>query len=173
MHRQRFFGPILILMAICLACACETDDETTETTLDGCVAATPCVVVAQAYADEVVLTPIQPMENLGVFDANQGGIATWLTIILANAPSENPKIQVDIMEGGMQINSPLFLKVPFKDGPGGIRFRDGFMVQLNEPCCASDFEGREVTVTVRVFFDDMEPFSTTVPVILTEVAWPL
>lgn len=153
--------------------ACETDESSTGNTIAGCTAGVPCVVVAQAYADEVVLEPIQPMESLGVFDANQGGIATWLTIVLVDAPPGNPKIQVDIMENGVQINSPLFLKVPFKDGPSGIRYRDGFMVQLNEPCCASDFEGREANVTVRVFFDDMEPFSTTVPVILTEIAWPL
>ena len=151
--------------------------------LDGalaqCEPGVPCPIITYAYTHCLDLIPLDTSIPLGVFDANQGGVATWITIVIANAPAEgNPyiKLEMETDDGPLNYkeeNGAKTLRVPFESlGTEGIRFQDQYMVPLDAVCCAEDFEGRTGTLKITVTFTDMDPVTSEWPFTLGEAPWP-
>ena len=147
--------------------------------LDNCEEGIPCPIVTYAYANCLDLVPVVPERPLGVFDAQQGGVATWVTLVIANAPEEHPYIQLEVLtEDGplnyKEKNGPKTLKVPFLPlNDSGIRYQDQYMIPFDAVCCASDYEGREATLRLTVSYADLDPVTREWPIVLGENPWPL
>jgi len=114
----------------------------------------PCILIGPAFENEnAPLEIIPPGGDLGVFNAAQGGVATWVTIIAANVPDENPKLQIRIATKDALLNVPNTLKVPFEEVGDGIRVRLQYMVQFLAVCCASDHEMLEATIDAKLYYE--------------------
>ncbi len=156
----------------------ENSTEGLNEALENCPVGEPCPIVTYAFANCLDLIPITPDRPIGVFDAQQGGVATWVTLVIANAPEENPFIQLEMLtEDGplnyKEENGPKALKVPFLPLSDTIRYQDQYMVPFDSICCAKDFEEREGTLRITVTYPGLEPASTEWPFRLTEDPWPL
>jgi hypothetical protein len=116
----------------------------------------PCLLLAQAYASSTQVDPIVEGTSLGVFNAGQGGVATWLTLIAHNVPLSNPTVWIVISTGPTNHNLPGTLKVPFNDVGLESVARTQYMVQFLTPCCAEDFQDLPATVEAHVTWTDCE-----------------
>ena len=112
----------------------------------------PCVIPAYAFADSPEILPILSGDSLGVFDAGQGGVATWVTLVAANVPADNPMVQIEINADDESLNIPNLLKVPFEPTVQDAFIRDGYMVQFTMPCCAENFQQTPGTLKVSLFY---------------------
>jgi len=163
----------------------------------------PCVIPSYAFADNPEILPILSGDSLGVFDAGQGGVATWLTLVAANVPADNPLVQIRIEVDDESLNIPNTLKVPFEPTVKNAFIRDGYMVQFTTPCCAENFQKMPGTLEVTLFYESCDgapaecgktcsgaggcadgylcngetcqlaPIVTKIPILLDEAPWPL
>ena len=147
--------------------------------LESCTPGIPCPIVTYAFANCLDLVPVHPDRPLGVFDAQQGGVATWITLVVANAPEEHPFIQLEVFteDGPLNFkeeNGPKTLKVPFLPLDNkGIRYQDQYMVPFDAVCCAEDYEGMEATLRLTITYPDMDSVTGEWPITLGEDPWPL
>jgi hypothetical protein len=147
--------------------------------LAACPPDEPCPIVAYAHASCLDLTPLDPDVPLGVFDAQQGGVATWLTMVIGNAPEEHPFVQLEMItdDGPINFNAdkgPKALKVPFLPLDNeGTRYQDQYMVPFNTVCCADLYEGATGTLKITVSYPDRDPVTAEFPFSLKEDPWPL
>jgi len=116
----------------------------------------PCLLLAQAHAESLAVDPIVEGSSLGVFNAGQGGVATWVTLIAHNVPLSNPTTWVALTTGPTAHNLPGTLKVPFNEVGDGSVARTQFMVQFMTPCCAQDFVDLPAQIEVHATWDDCE-----------------
>lgn len=177
---------VVFIALTLLSCGSEEGVETLVETspslalaISNCTPGVPCPILTYAYASCLDLTPIAPDTPLGVFDAQQGGVATWITIVVANAPEAHPYVQLELFTDEMPLNfkedkGPNTLKVPFLPlSDGSIRYQDQYMIQFVEPCCADDFEGMEATLRITVKYPDIDEVVSEWPVTLEARPWPL
>ena len=157
----RIFHLALLITGLgCLLTSCESEppkkdlDKTSiQAALESC-GDDPCIFIGPAFEDEnAPLAVIPNGGDLGVFNAAQGGVATWVTIIAANVPDENPKMQIRVATEDALLNVPNTLKVPFEDVGDGIRVRLQYMVQFLAVCCASDHENLKATIEAKLYYE--------------------
>jgi hypothetical protein len=140
-----------------------------EETLAQCVDGRPCVWLAPGSGDDMSAAYTNGTA-VGVFDGLQGVVATWFTVVIAEGPAEgSPKISIRL--DGEDVDVDLALTIPLKAG-GGFRFNKGLMVAFGIPCCAADYDGRPVTVSLDVAFDGLPVASNTFQATLTQVGTP-
>ena len=146
--------------------------------LDNCPSGQPCPIVTYAFANCLDLIPITPERPIGVFDAQQGGVATWVTLVIANAPDENPFIQLEMLtEDGplnyKEENGPKALKVPFLLSPTGFATKTNTWCHLTPSVAQRISKTWEGTLRITVTYPGLEPATTEWPFRLTEDPWPL
>jgi len=205
--RRWAIGVMVFLSGAAAGCEAGPDpDGKGPAGLEGALATcgdTPCVIPAYAFADNPEILPIHTGDSLGVFDAGQGGVATWITIVAANVPADNPLVQIQIKTADESLNIPNTLKVPFEPTVKNAYVRDGYMIQFTMPCCADNFQETPGTLEVTLFYDSCDgapaecgkacddgsgcasgylcngeicqlaPIITEIPILLDEAPWPL
>jgi len=132
------------------------DPEELEEALGLCPDDGPCLLLAQAHAEDTTVDPIVEGSTLGVFNAGQGGVATWLTLIGHEVPLSYPTVWVSISTGPTNHNLPGTLKVPFNDLGGDSVARTQYMVQFLVGCCAEDFQQLPAQLEAHVTWSDCE-----------------
>jgi hypothetical protein len=162
----------LILAAACLG-GCDADEGAAVGSLPAwCVEGEPCVWVTDGSGTDLSAAYDAGAE-LGVFDGLQGLVATWITLVVHDAPPDNPTVRVTLTDSsGATLNKVNTLKWPFKDG-GGFRYKNGHMVELLETCCAVDYDDIDATLTIDILWEGHEPIVYSLPVLLKASPWPL
>ncbi len=185
---------LALLLFLCLGCEGDRSVDPTDSDssvegggdltglaveLEKCPPSGPCPIATYAYATCLDLRPFEDDLRLGVFDANQGGVATWITLVVANAPETHPYVTIELIGDDGPINfteenGPTRLKVPFMPlGQGTLRYQDQYMIQFVDMCCAENFEGMEATLRVTFEYEGLEPAVNEWQVTLGESPWPL
>lgn len=110
--------------------------------------------------------------ELGVFDAIQGNVATWFTVVIVGAPEgAYPTVVIDMKSEGESVNINNALLLPLK-AESGYHTRRGYMINFTQPCCAIDYVGKAVDVSLVVQFEGLPTATYDFSATLTQVPFP-
>lgn len=163
-----------IALATVLACGDADPGSTDASDAGPCVpAASPAISLGAAAKGSLTFEPLADGATLPVFDGTQGVVATWLMVRIEGGIDFRPRMAIRVTDAGGVLASGGALLTPFKDQGCGVFLRAEHMVPFDAVCCAKDYHGREVDVTVTVVWDGTDPVTTTLRATLELAPFPL